>query len=168
MRTKWRIEGDQLVVDAPRAGFSTSELGPAAIMALIAALVGAGAFLCFLLFIARRADVAPGFKWLLGIPFAVACFTLPAVILFEGILWPALCLTRVIASPAGLRARRRLGPLHRTKEIRADAVEELALTRLRAPAITARGAMTAIRFGQGLPEGELEWIRAALKAALAK
>jgi hypothetical protein len=123
---------------------------------------------CFLIFIARRPDIGPGFKWLMGLPFAVACFTLPGLILFQGILWPAFRRTRVIASSGGLRVERRLGLLQRTKEMRADAIEELALTRVRAPAIAARGRKTAIRFGQGLPEAELEWIRAALAKILAK
>ena len=48
------------------------------------------------------------------------------------------------------------------------AAQELALTRGRAPAVTARGRKAAVRFGQGLPEAELEWIRAALAKILAK
>jgi hypothetical protein len=166
MRTQWRMDDGQLMLDVPRAGFSMSEFGPTTMMAIIATILGASAFACFLIFIARRADVAPGFKWLMGLPFAIACFALPGVILFQGILWPAFCRTRVIASTGGLRVERRLGFLRRTKEMRADAIEELALTRLRAPAITARGRKATIRFGQGLPEAELEWIRAALAKAL--
>jgi hypothetical protein len=162
------MEDDRLVFEVPRAGFSMSEFGPTAMMAALAAILGAGAFACFLIFIARWAHVAQEFKWLLGIPFAAACFTLPGVLLFQGILWPAFCRTRVIATPGGLRVERRLGPLHRTKEMRVEAIEELALTRVRAPAVAARGRQAAIRFGQGLPETELEWIRAALAKVLAK
>ena len=104
--------------------------------------------------------MAPAFKWLTGVPFAIACFTLPGVIVFQGILWPAFRRTRVIASTGGLRVERRLGLLQRIKEMRAEEIEELALTRVRAPAVTARGGKAAVRFGQGLPEAELEWIRA--------
>jgi hypothetical protein len=168
MRTQWRSDDDRLVFEVPRAGFLMSEFGPTAMMAALAAILGAAALACFLIFIARRADAAQGLKWFLAIPFAAACFTLPGVLLFQGILWPAFCRTRVIASPRGLRVERRLGPLHRSKEMRADAIEELALTRVRAPAVAARGRQAAIRFGQGLPETELEWIRAALANLLKK
>ena len=120
-RTQWQMDDGQLTLDVPRAGFSMSEFGPPTIMAIIAAILGAGAFACFLILIARRADVAPGFKWLTGLPFAIACFMLPGVILFQGILWPACCRTRVIASAGGLRVERRLGFLQRAKEMRADA-----------------------------------------------
>ena len=168
MRTQWRIEDGQLVLDMPRAGFSMSAFGPMAAMAIAATIIGASGFACFLIFIAPRTSIGPGFKWLIGLPFAIACFTLPGVILFQGILWPAFCRTRVIASTDGLRVERRLGLLQRTKQMRADALEELALTRLRAPAITARGRKAAVRFGQGLPEAQLEWVRAAIAKVLAK
>jgi len=162
------MEGGQLALDIPAAGFSMSGFGPMAAMAAAATIIGASGFACYLIFIARRSDISPGFKWLLGVPFAVACFTLPGVILVQGILWPAFCRTRVVASSGGLRVERRIGPLRRVKEIRSDEIEELTLKRDRAPAITARGRKAAVRFGQGLPEAELEWIRAALGKVLAK
>jgi hypothetical protein len=168
MRTQWRTDGEQLVLDLPHAGFSMSAFGPMATMAVAATIIGASGFVCFLIFIARRTDIGSGFKWLMGVPFAVACFTLPSLILFQGILWPALRRTRVIASSGSLRVERRIGMLRRTREMRADAIEELALTRGRAPAVTARGRNATVRFGQGLPEAELEWIRAALAKVLAK
>ncbi len=167
LRTQWRMDGDQLVLDMPPAGISMSGSGPMAAMAVVATIIAASGFACFLIFIARRTDIAPGLKWLMGVPFTVACFTLPAVILLEGILWPAFSRTRVIASSGSLRVERRLGIL-RHKEIRADEIEELALTRVRAAAVTARGRKAAVRFGQGLPDAELEWIRAALAKVLAK
>jgi hypothetical protein len=162
------MDGSQVVLDMPRAGFSMSAFGPLAAMAIAATIIGASGFVCFLIFIGRRTDIGPGFKWLTGLPFAIACFTLPGVILFQGILWPAFRRTRVIASPGGLRVEQRLGLVQRAQEMRADELEELALTRVRAPAITARGRKAAIRFGQGLPEAELEWIRAAVGKVLAK
>lgn len=168
MRTQWRMDGGQLVLDMPRTGFSMSGFGSMVAMAVASTIIGASGFVCFLVFTARRADIGPGFKWVMGVPFAIACFTLPAVILFQGILWPAFCRTRVIASPGGLCVERRLGLLRRPQEMRADALEELALTRVRGPAITARGRKAAVRFGEGLPEAELEWIRAALAEVLAK
>jgi len=162
------MDGGQLVLDIPRAGFSMSAFGAMAAMAVAATIIGASGLACFLMFVAQRADIGPGIKWLTGLPFTIACFTLPGVILFQGILWPAFRRTRVIASPGGLRVERRLGFVQRTEQMRADALEELALTRVRAPAITARGGKTAVRFGQGLPEAELEWIRAAVARVLAK
>jgi hypothetical protein len=168
MRTQWRVDGGQVVLDMPRAGFSMSAFGSLAAMAVAATIIGASGLACFLIFIGRRADIGPGFKWLTGLPFTVACFTLPVVILFQGILWPAFCRTRVIASSGGLRVEQRLGLVQRAKAVRADELEELALTRVREPAITARGRKAAIRFGQGLPEAELEWIRAAVAKVLAK
>jgi hypothetical protein len=158
-RTQWRMDGGQLVLDLPPAGFSMAAFGPVAAMGVATTIIGASGFACFLIFIAPRADIAPGFRWLMGIPFAVVCFTLPALILFQGILWPALCRTRVIVSWGVLRVERRLGFIRRNKELRGAEIEELALTRVRAPAITARGKKAAVRFGQGLPEAELEWIR---------
>jgi hypothetical protein len=168
MRTQWRMDGGRLVLDMPRAGFSMSAFGSMVAMAIAATIIGASGFACFLIFIARRTDIGPGFKWLMGLPFAIACFTLPGVILLQGIVWPAFCRTRVIASSGGLRVERRLGLLQRTRELRTDEIEELALTRVRAPAVTARGGKAAVRFGQGLPEAELEWIRAAVAKVLAE
>ena len=115
MRTQWRMDGGQLVLDMPHAGFSMSAFGSMAAMAIVATIIGASGFACFLIFIARRTDIGPGFKWLTGLPFTIACFTLPGVILFQGILWPAFCRTRVIASPASLRMERRLGLLQRAR-----------------------------------------------------
>jgi hypothetical protein len=168
MRTQWRMDGGQLVLDLPPAGFSMSAFGPMAAMAVAATIIGASGFACFLIFIARRTDISPGLKWFMGISFAIPCFTLPALILLQGILWPAFCRTRVIASRGVLRVERRLGFLQRNKEMRGTEIEELALTRVRTPAITARGRKAAVRFGLGLPEAELEWIRAALAKILAK
>ncbi len=168
MRTQWRMDGGRLVLDVPRAGFSMRAFGSMAALAVAATIVGASGFACFLIFIARRTDIGPGFKWLMGIPFAIACFTLPGVILFQGILWPAFRRTRVIVSPGGLRVERRLGLLQRIRELRADQIEELALTQAGAPAVTARGGKAAVRFGQGLPEAELGWIRAAVAKVLVK
>jgi hypothetical protein len=162
------MDGGQLALDIPPAGFSMSGFGPMAAMVVVATIIGASGFACYVIFIARRIDIGPGLKWLMGVPFAVACFTLPGVILVQGILWPAFCRTRVIASSSGLRVERRIGPLRRVKEIRSDEIEELMLKREPAPAITARGRKAAVRFGQGLPVAELEWIRAALGKVLAK
>ena len=168
MRTQWRMDGGQLALDMPPGGFSMSAFGPMATMAVVATIIGASGFAGFLIFVVRRTDIVPGLKWLMGVPFAIACFTLPGVILFQGILWPAFRRTRVIASPGGLRVERRLGFLQRSKEMRADEIEELALTRVRAPALAARSGKTAVRFGQGLPEAELAWIRDAIAKVLAK
>ncbi len=167
IRTQWRMDGGQLVLDLPRAGFSISALGAMAAIAA-ATIIGASGFACFLIFIARRADIGAGFKWLTGIPFAIVCFTLPAVILIQGILWPAYRRTRVTASPRGLRVERRLGPVQRARDLRAAEIQDLALTRVGAPAVTARGGKATVRFGQGLPQAELEWIRAAVASMLAR
>ncbi len=166
LRTQWRMDGGRLTLDLPPAGFSLAAFRAMTAMAVIAALIGASGFACFLIFVARRADIGPGFKWLMGVPFAVACFTLPAVILFQGILWPAFRRTRVIAAPEGLRVERRLRLVRRAAELRAGAIEALKLTRAGAPAVTVSGGKTAIRFGQGLPEAELEWIRSAIAQAM--
>ncbi|MGD1000079.1 MAG: hypothetical protein ABSA67_05195 [Candidatus Brocadiia bacterium] len=168
MRTQWRLDGGRLVLEMPRAGFSMSAFGAMAAMAVVATIIGASGFACFLIFIARRTDIGPAFKWLTGIPFAIACFTLPGVILFQGILWPAFRRTRVTAASGGLRVERRLGLVQRARELRADEIEGLALTRVGAPAVTARGGKATVRFGQGLPEAELEWIRAAVAQVLGK
>jgi hypothetical protein len=168
MKTQWRMDGGQLELDLPPAGFSMAAFGPMVAMAVAATVIGASGFVCFVIFIACRADIGPGFKWVMGVPFAIACFTLPDVILFQGILWPAFRRTRVIVSPAGLRVERRLGFLQRNKEVGAAEIEEIALSRVRAPAITVRGRRVAVRFGQGLPEVELQWINAALSKLLAK
>ena len=165
LRTQWKTDGGNFVLDLPPAGFSMAEFGPIVAMNVIATIIGLSVFVCFLIIVAPRAN---NLKQIMFAAFTFACFVLPLQILFQGILWPAFRRTRVIAAPAGLRIERRLGFLQRTKNMSAGEIEELALTRVRTTAITARGRKTAIRFGQGLPEAELQWIHDALGKVLAK
>ena len=180
-RTSVEIRGDSLELKVPPKGLETKEY-----LRIIVAVFSSLAVvaLCIIIFVVpddRLLDLYMGLAMLCSV--VLMGVTLPTLIIF-GYILPTIRLGKtrftIHVMPGELTLREQTFGKTRPKTIKAAEIRELevladqegfeylsASLHWIGPAIILRTASDSVTFGQGLTDGELQWLRAVIKRALA-